>query len=166
MPAALKSRRWLMRAPACNQRSKPTPANPAGAPRRATRNSIGRIGASRDPPSPGLPPASSSSSSRRREPNCAARQGGQRRRRNLLPSQENRAEAEAKARRAYLAATGVRPNPSLSRDPTRQAAWAARRLGLSYTAPPKRLAARVAVSSNVRPHKCIPVGNHSRCSFS
>jgi hypothetical protein len=58
-----------------------------------------------------------------------------------------------KARHSSLAASGVRPNPSLSRDPTRQAAWAARRLGLCCTAPPKRLAARVAVSSNVRQHE-------------
>jgi hypothetical protein len=60
------------------------------------------------------------------------------------------------SRAATFAVSGVRPNPSLSRDPTRQAAWAARRLGLCCTAPPKRLAARVAVSSNVRRHtKCV-----------
>ena len=60
---------------------------------------------------------------------------------------------QQRSRVATFAASGVRPNPSLSRDPTRQAAWAARRLGLCCTAPPKRLAARVAVSSNVRPRK-------------
>jgi hypothetical protein len=49
-------------------------------------------------------------------------------------------------------ASHVRPNPSLSRDPTRQAAWASWRAGLCCTTPPKRLTARVAVSSNVRPH--------------
>jgi hypothetical protein len=58
-----------------------------------------------------------------------------------------------KSRGANFAASGVRPNPSLSRDPTRQAAWASWRAGLCCTTPPKRLAARVAVSSNVRPHQ-------------
>ena len=48
-------------------------------------------------------------------------------------------------------ANRVRPNPSLSRDPTRQAAWASWHLRLCCATPPKRLTARVAVSSNVRP---------------
>jgi hypothetical protein len=48
------------------------------------------------------------------------------------------------------------PNPSLSRDPTRQAAWASLRLRLCCATPPKRLAARVAVSSNVRQHEYNP----------
>jgi hypothetical protein len=47
----------------------------------------------------------------------------------------------------------VRPNPSLSRDPTRQGAWASCHLRLCCATPPKRLAVRVAVSSNVRPRK-------------
>jgi hypothetical protein len=46
----------------------------------------------------------------------------------------------------------MRPNPSLKRDPARQAAWASWRAGLCCTTPPKRLTARVALSSNVRPH--------------
>jgi hypothetical protein len=49
------------------------------------------------------------------------------------------------------------PNPSLSRDPTRQAAWASWRADLCCTTPPKRLAARVAVSSNVRPQMPRPI---------
>ncbi len=44
----------------------------------------------------------------------------------------------------------VLPNPSLKRDPARQAAWASWRAGLCCTTPPKRLTARVALSSNVR----------------
>ena len=58
----------------------------------------------------------------------------------------------------------VLPNPSLSRDPTRQAAWASCRAGLCCTTPPKRLAARVAVSSNVRPHTA-GMGNRSTSAF-
>jgi hypothetical protein len=53
-------------------------------------------------------------------------------------------------------ASHVRPNPSLSRDPTRQAAWASWRAGLCCSTPPKRLAARVAVSSNVGPRRLPP----------
>jgi hypothetical protein len=69
-----------------------------------------------------------------------------------------------KARGSNFAASGVRPNPSLSRDPTRQAAWASCRAGLCCTTPPKRLAARVAVSSNVRPHTA-GMGNRSTSAF-
>ncbi len=49
----------------------------------------------------------------------------------------------------------VLPNPSLKRDPARQAAWASWRAGLCCTTPPKRLTARVALSSNVRRHKLL-----------
>ena len=75
------------------------------------------------------------------------------------PTQSHRADARATARGAYFAESGVWPNPSLSRDPTRQAAWASWHLRLCCATPPKRLAARVAVSSNVRPQKpcaCSP----------
>ncbi len=66
---------------------------------------------------------------------------------------------QPRSRVAAIAASGVRPNPSLSRDPTRQAAWASWRAGLCCTTPPKRLAARVAVSSNVRPRMQPPAAS-------
>jgi hypothetical protein len=46
----------------------------------------------------------------------------------------------------------MRPNPSLSTDPLRQAVLPVRRLGLSCTARASRPASAVGVSSNVRPH--------------
>lgn len=66
------------------------------------------------------------------------------------PTLCHRAEARAKTRGAPFAASGVWPNPSLKPDRPRQAAWATWRAGLCCTTPPKRLAARVGLSSNVR----------------